>query len=104
MARWRWQEPKKLPIYRYDPVPHTGGFGGQCGNFIYRGFHTFQERRDWKYFRKLQKDVFHHYGVWIKTGRAGSELPEPWDDIRHSTDKRCWKRTRVRRQWQKNSK
>jgi len=91
-----------MTIFRYDPVPGLYHNRNQCGNFIHRRFRTFQERRDWKYFQQYRRDMFECYGTWITSGRSGSVLPEPWDDISHSTVKRSWKRTKVRRQWQRN--
>ena len=77
-------------IYRYDPIPNTGGYKGYKRNTRWCRHVNTQQERKW-YFA---------YPEFVRTKRNFKKLPSRWDDLKNSKmSTRSWKRTKKEKQW-----
>jgi hypothetical protein len=77
-------------IYRYDPIPNTGGYKGYKRNTRWCRHVNTQQERKW-YFA---------YPEFVRTKRNFKKLPSRWNDLKNSKmSTRSWKRTKKEKQW-----
>lgn len=84
---YRWKHECKNPIrFRFDPVPHTGGFNRPCIRGGIRHMRTTQERR-WAC----------AHGDYVRPGRNMINLPNQQDGYWHARREKGWKRTKTKK-------
>jgi hypothetical protein len=81
------------PVFRRDPIPHTGGHRWCFSHYYRTKIRCTQEKR-WA-------EAHQQMGIKVRGKRTKRYLPDPWDDIQRASarNKRSWKKVKKRKQW-----
>ena len=81
--------------FRIDSIPGTGR----------------KKWRFWSWYKtprmyKRERSLYSEHTEIVKVRKSLCELPDPWDDVRRSDvrDRKCWKNSKIPKQWMKKAK